>query len=356
MSLKIARWLVVFPFRIFDLITMVGSLVYLPYFWFKVRGKWGTPGLQPKPLISVDELILLGSHSPVSEHGFMLPESHTLLANAGNCFFHPKRAEKLLEKVLYPSGYLYRKYPEDETIGASGDCISSWTHAYVLSGAKRPDLVKKLAWHFLKNCFGLYWEAKGGVTDRANTCGVNFCIDAWPYQKLGFGFSSPSTGGTFFTAQALFTLAAREVGGLWKLVSILHWWLFCGWFWYFIPALYFKSDPLYYTQHIIGINLWTLNKLTGWYKFPMKWVTKWIAPGGNIHPILGALAWNMGCLSKKDAEQALGLARSSYHCWPQHPPTDASFFSYDPRYPETSLYAMAAFLLSQPPKYDPRGV
>jgi hypothetical protein len=357
---QLARWLVFFPARIFDLLVILIMAVLMPYFWFKIRKKHGEY-LKLSPKGRLKDIAIKGFKDPVDDFGFVRPESHTLLQQAGNGLLNPDRQQKLLEQVIYPNDTLYRQFPNDEHhLGPSGDGISSWVFAYNLWGAKRPDLVKRLAVHYLKNCFGIWWNSGNGVSARSSNGGVSIVVDGWPkgksWWKYNWGIMQPTTGPGYFTGAALFALAAKELGGIWKLVYAFHYTMLGGWFWELAPVMYTKTETWYYTHHITAINLWSLHKTRGGYKWALKWIADLVSPSGNAQPTICALAWNAGAINNSKHNQAVStlLTVQGAHYWPQHAPLDPYFFEVEKDNTDHySMAALAALLLMAPAGTEP---
>lgn len=330
---KIARWIVFVPARALDLLAITLMAIYTPYFWFKVRGKGADPITPPAPKYTLDEILAKGLATPSNQYGFTADESHALLCQGGNIIQNPQNRALLYNEVIKPSGTLYRKYPDDETwLGVSGDALSSATFALKLAPladkAANKELISRMAKHYLDNCFGLTWDTQNGVSNRSSNGGFSVVVDGWPVVTpgQGIGLAQPITGPAFLTGQALFDLAASEVGGIWHLVSILHFLLLGGIFHAIVPVLYIPSQNWYYTHQISSLNLWTLCKTNSFlYRHAMKWVVKYVAPGGNMQPFIAGLAWNVGCLSEEDRQRAIATLCAMNTGWPQDLITSYNF-------------------------------
>lgn len=346
--LSLARWLFL-PISIAtNYLAIILQIIYTPYFLISVRGKTGQK-LILNPKGSLKELIEKGKLDKPDEHGFIRPESHTLLQQAGHGYFHPRYREKLLENTLKLSGTLYRRYPDDEYwLGPSGDGVSSWVFSYILWEVERPDLVKRLAIHYVTNALGLSWDAGKGVSNRSSNGGVAPVVDAWPkgskWWPFNWGLAQPTTGPAFFTTQALLGLAKRELGGYWNVLYYLHWWLYGGWYYSVIPVMHIPGDTWYYTWHVTALNLWSLNKLEGGYRWPLWYLADFIAPQGNAQPMICGLAWDAGALNYEKHQQAIDtlLTIEGAHYWPQHAPLDQHFF--DVEKDNTDKYSMMALM------------
>lgn len=357
---SLARWALFIPMRVVDFLVFILMFLIVPYFWFKIRKNHGNY-LHLAPKGSLDDIISKGRLDEVDEYGFVRPETHCLLQQAGNGLFNQERRERLLEQVLYPSGTLHRRYPNDEHhLGPSGDGISSWVSSYILWSVKRPDLVKCLALHYLKNCFGIWWNSGNGVSARSSNGGVSVVVDGWPigrpWWKRKWGIMQPSTGPGYYTGAALFALAAKELGGIWKAVYWLHWSLLGGWCFDLIPIVYTKNETWYYTHHITALNAWSLNKLRGSHRWALKWIADLVSPAGNAQPTICALAWNAGAITTSKHNQAVAtlLSVKGYHYWPQHAPFDPAFTIIEEMNTDkASMAAFSALLLKAPANTSP---
>jgi len=356
----LARWALFIPMRVLDFVVFGLMLMLFPYFWYKIRqvpGQYLT--LHPKG--NLDTIIQAGKNDPVDEFGFVRPETHCLLQQAGNGLLNPDRRDQLLEQVMYPSGTLHRRFPNDEYhLGPSGDGVSSWVFSYILWGSKRKDLLKRLATHYLKNCFGIWWNTGNGVSARSSNGGISVVVDGWPvgqhWYKGSWGIMQPSTGPGYFTGAALFALAAKELGGLWHLVYGLHYLLLGGWCFNIVPLLYTKTETWYYTHHITALNAWSLQKTRGGYESVLKYIAEDISPSGNAQPTICALAWNGGAIGHSKHQQAIStlLSVEGFHYWPQHGPFDPYFFEVEKdNLDKASVAAMAALMLKAPANTAP---
>ena len=346
------RWALWLPSKILDYLVILAQAIYLPYFWLKVRRPSYPLILTPHQTLR--DIKDQAAQDVPDQYGFVCGESHTLLQQAGFGFYiQAKQREALLEKVIYPNGSLYRSYPNDGTIAPSGDCLSSWVFYYTLHQAQRPDLVRRVATHYLKNCFGLEWVAAGGVSARSSNGGLAPIVDGWPRGKwwwpFNFGLSQPMTGPSFFTTQALLGLAKKELGGWWHLAYYAHWWIAGGWYYSLFPLVYFPQDGLYYTHHITALNLYSLNKNHGGYKRAMRWIAKDIAPGRNIQPWIGAAAWQVGVLSQSERQQAQDILCSMQNPieWPQIDAGSAAITQGQAGCKNWSMMALCVFMLQQ---------
>lgn len=340
------RWLLFFPAKIIDYLAILLQLLYLPYFLLFVKGKHGY--LIHLNQVDINQKIVdietKAKLSAPDEYGFQRPESHALLQQAGSGLLNPHLQDKLLEQTVNIDGSIRRRFPMEEShIGNSGDCLSSWVFCYVLWGSKRKDLLRRVATHYLKNCFGMIWQSKNKVSVRSSNGGISAVADGWK------GLSQPITGPAFFTTQALLGVAKRDLGGIWYTVYYIHWMLCGGWFYSLWPVFYFKNDLLYYVHIITAMNLWTLNKTTGRYRIALKRLQK-IAPAGNTHPFLCGLINDCGLLSEDVRYRAvLTLCNiKGAHYWPQHNPSSQKFLKGDIENNYTMAYLYAKLLEKKP--------
>lgn len=317
------RWIlflvVGLPFQL--LVYCIYPFVFL-YFWLFVKSKVGEPILHlATPHRSIDEIINLGAKDSIRDSFFLNhPDTHNALCHIGLWSYRPELASEGLKSLVRPNGSLMRRYPEEQFLPVSGDCLSSWVQGFTMYGGDKQDL-KRVATHYLLNCLGLQ-DYNGKVSARSSNSGINYVFDGWK------GLNQPCFGPQYFTSAALFALAAKELGKQWELIYWIHWLFMGGWLWNLAPVIYFKNDLLYYTHHITTINLYSLAKLRGDFKWPIRYVVKEIAPQGNIHPILYSYAYDVGAIDKYDAQKAIRVIESiDCHIWPQHPPINSEFYS-----------------------------
>lgn len=312
-------------------LAIVIQFAFYLYFKRKIKGTIGTK-MSVSNGLSVDELLRKAATFEPDQYGFAREESHCLLQQPGNMLLYPQNAESLLVQTLRPDGSLFRRMPNDEDhLGPSQDCLASWIYAYVLSGAKRPDLVKRLTNHYLKQCLGLKWHAKGDVSVRSSAGGVAPTIDGWPSHKLGFGLSQPINGPTYLTAAALLHLAGKELGGLYKVLYPVYYVLFGGYFFEKVPAMHTKKDLIYYAQHISMLCLVAMKLRGRDTSGGISYIIRDVAPAGNAQPFMMALAAHADIASEKEKAQGLSVLLSLKHAhyWPQHPPVGDSYYEQE---------------------------
>ena len=328
---RITRWALFFPGKILDYLVILAQLFYLPYFLLKVKPKVQALPLNLKRKDTLEEIIKKAVYAPTDKYKFIGNDDHTLLIQDANGKLFPERAKKLIEQVVRPSGSLYRKYPKNDPIGVSGECLTSWVYCYTYWSIDRKDLVKKVATSYLANCFGVTWERRQGVSARSSNGGLATVVDGWPigekWWKRDWGIMQPITGPAFFTSQALLALASKELGGLWHLAYYLHWLICGGWFYSAVPVMFFKTQRWYYAEHITAMNLWVLNKLKGGYKHGLKWIAQDLAPAGNAQPWITGFAWSAGAIDEDFRQKAIKTLESFDNpvMWPQNYPKDDKF-------------------------------
>jgi hypothetical protein len=354
------RWLFFFPSKIIDYIVIFLQLLLVPYFLLKVKNKNGNRIVLNKldsfeQYTKVESIIQKARLNLPDIYGFQRNESHGLLQQAGNGLVFPEVKEKLLEQTIKQSGAICRRFPDDEThIGNSGDALSSWVFCYLLWQVKRPDLVKKVATHYFKWAFGMLWEARNGVSARSSNGGIAPIVDGWPashnkrWWPFKWGIAQPITGPAFFTSQAILGLAKKELGGLWIPLYYMHWLVCGGWFYSVFPILHFKNELFYYTHQITAMNLWSLNKTVGDYKWGLNWLANKISPAHNAQPFICAVAWDAKAIDKDLKNKALLTLCNikGAHFWPQHCPLDQGFLNGDKENNYT-MAAMCAILLQK---------
>ncbi len=325
---RLLRWacfVVLYPL---NLLVILLQVAYTPYFIKKVKNKFGNDNLSPKPVRSLNEIIELSKQAKFDEDGLMRPETHALLTQSGNGLFNPGNQKRLIEATVKHNGSMYRKLNPDGTegegyLGPSGDGLSSWVFNYILWDVKRPDLVKKVAIDYVKNCFGLSWnEREGKVSSRSSNSGLMPTAEEWTIKgkNIGFSLANPPAGPGVLTSQALLELAAKELGGIWKLVAKAHYALLGVWYFKRVPAMYTKGTggSIFYTQHITALNLWSMCELGKDYKQGLKFIDG-NGPKGRAQPWITALAWDQGVIDQKRREEAILYLESLKGAvmWPQ---------------------------------------
>lgn len=321
------RWILFFLLYPLNLALIFLQVAVTPLFMILHKNKFGVNKVNPPHFKNLDELIKLAKLASYDKDGFMRKETHTLLTQSGNGLFNKENQERLLEQVIKPNGSLYRERcmngDEGEPhLGPSGDGLSSWVFNYILWNVKRPDLVKRIVVPYVKNCFGITWNEKGGVSNRSSNSGLNITIEQWSIKgkNIGFSLANPVTGPGFLTSQALLELAAKELGGKWKLIAFLHYWMLGGWYFSKIPVMYTKSiaAQIFYTQHISALNLWSLCELGKGYKMGLKFVDN-CGPMKRAQPWITCLAWDQGLVNQTRREEAIKYLQGLKGAimWPQ---------------------------------------
>lgn len=334
-----------------NLLFIVLQILYTPYFLLKVKNKFGHSIESPKRVKSLAELIELGKRAPYASDGFMRRETHTLLTQSGNGLFNLHNQGRLLEQAIKPNGSLYRERRIDGSegegyLGPSGDGLSSWVFNYLLWQVKRPDLVKKVATHYIQHCFGINWNERNGVSNRSSNAGINVTIEEWTIKgkNIGFSLANPPTGPGFLTSQALLELAAKELGGYWKIVTKLHYLLMGGWYFSRVPAMYTKATGLqiFYTQHISALNLWSLCELGKDYKAGLKFIDS-NGPMGRAQPWITSLAWDQEVVDVTRRQEAISYLEGMENAvfWPQSAIYEQDSFKQG--YPSETNYSMMGF-------------
>ena len=138
-----------------DSLSIFLQIIFLPYFIWKIRGKWGDK-ISPNPYISQDGLISLGNKDKLRDAIFSSSrDSHNLMCQIGHGYFHPEWAEKMAELAVDEKGSLHRFVPNGYNPPPSRDMLAAWCYFYSVCKIKRPDLIKAVAKNFLKNCLSL---------------------------------------------------------------------------------------------------------------------------------------------------------------------------------------------------------
>jgi hypothetical protein len=335
------QWCLVFPFY------ALAIVIYLVY----MRGRYPAKTLSdwPSQATRTDLDIISQCNDKLRDGHFITPpyghgglENHMLWALPE----FRAHAEPGLEKLVDPNGAVRRSHDDHgRGVPVSGDTLTGWVTAYVVAGVKRPDLVRRIARHYLKHCFGLAHHENGKVTARCSNGGVNFCFDG------AGGWGPPALGPQFYTSHALLSLAAKELGGAWRILKPLHWVFMGGWLFWIAPVLSMhlpdwlyswarkhgkrwpKDELWYYTHHITIMNLHTIAKCEGptlsifW---AMNWITKTVSPKGNCNPWFYAYAYDAGTMPYETARRVAlrsVCAINQFHSFsPQRAPVDDKYF------------------------------
>jgi len=311
------------------------QMLYTPYFYLRVRNDFGDIEVLPSPKHDLESLIHSAKETKPGEHIFLGKETHTLLTQSGLGLFNPIAAQSLIELVVKPNGSLYRERRPDGSegepyLGPSGDGMSSWVFNYILWNIDNKPLVKKVATHYLKNCFGILWNEKGKVSNRSSNFGLNVTAEEWTVKgkNIGFSLANPLTGPGVLTSQAILELAASELGGVWKLIAKLHYVLAGVWYFKHVPAMYTKdvAGQIFYTQHICALNLWSLCKLGKDYKSGLSMIDS-NGPRGRPQPWITSLAYNVGLVDQERKQLTINYLRSYTGAvtWPQMMIADSNF-------------------------------
>jgi hypothetical protein len=323
------RWLLFILLWPVNMLTVLLQMLYAPYFLWKVKGRYGNDEVKVDHVRNLDQIIKLAKNTPYKSNGFSAEDDHCLLVEAGNGLFNPEIQNKLIESTVKPNGSLFRKVNLNGTeaaghVGVSGDCLASWMFAYKLWNINRPDLVERVASHYVKHCFGLRWNEKNGVSARCSHGGLNVVVDGWPVNKklLGYTFkhgsSEPLAGPSLLSTQAVLELAASEVGGKWKLIAKAHFLLMGVWFFKYMPMSHLPKDPIFYLQHITMLNLWVLAECGKNYNTAIKAVES-MGPRGRAQPWITGLAWDQGLVDENRRQEAVKYLQGikGATTWPQ---------------------------------------
>lgn len=314
-----------------DYIAFFLTLLYYPYFRLFVIPK----GLaKKKPIIQDIKLIIeKAKEEPLNSRGFATNDSHTLIAELGTGLIHPELKHDIIAKMVTESGSLYRRYPDNQG-DPSSECLLSWIMAYKLWNIDRKDLVKKIALSYLKHCFTLRWDAKGGAASRSSNSGISLAYGAWPRKSKSkwwpfeFGITQPMTSSFFYSTLAPLSFFKKELGGIWTIIYYLYYIIHLGPIHKIMPVMYTKKDRIYYMHHVVMMALWVLNKTSGGYKYQLNNVTVTISPDNTRQPWICGMAADCGALKEEDRILALNTLFSinGAHDWPQYPATNEGFF------------------------------
>lgn len=196
--------------------------------------------------------------------------------------FDHDKAKHGMEALVKSNGSLMRSAPVDTQDTISGDCLSAWCFAYVTSSIDRPDLVNKVAFHYLRNCLGLVGQ-QGYVGAKCSNNGINYVRDGWNR------INQPTFSPQYFTSAAIFALAAHEspwyLRIFWEAVYFLHFWAFGGWIYSLLPFWYPEGNSIYYAQQITCLNAYVVAKtrpFSNLYNFTIKQLMKLSTPNCNV--------------------------------------------------------------------------
>lgn len=283
----LARWtiflLIGYPLQ------LLFNLLYIPlhFWWLKTQFK-----SVPKTNNPITPIAPKANHSAFRNGCFHNnTDGHNMLTHWGICAADGDLGRQALEDLVFGDSTLRRRGGNFGIDGwaVSGDCTVYWLFAYSLLDSKHKPkgALRTIVKGYLKNLGHTSLSPKelnGWVSARCNNFGLNYCPDG-----ASFGIGQPMTGPQFFTSQAVFSLAAKELGGIWKLVSFLHFWLMGGPIWAFspvlfapkdIPALKLKKNTLGYVRDITMSALWVCKYAHGntwWTDKAIKWINHKIA-------------------------------------------------------------------------------
>lgn len=333
----ILRWISTLLSKPLDWFITILQMLYLPYFLLFVKSKQEV-SIKTEPRWTPEQIKQMALQIKPNKFGIVGKETHCLLTQFGVGLLKPELVDTLLESNIKENGSIHRGINEDGTemepyMGPSKDGLTSWVHAYLLWGAKRPDLVKRVANHYLKNCFGLLWNEKERVSSRSSCFGPSVVCDGFPVGKkwwpFKLGLSLPTTGQDVLTTLSLLALAAKELGFIYKIIYYIYW-LFSGAFFHaFFPIMYTKKDMIYYVHHIAALNAWNLVKMNKpIYKKTLRYITKHAVNPKMANPWITGLAVNVGAYPEiKDHVNKMILSFRSAERWPQHRMTTNSYLA-----------------------------
>lgn len=335
-----SRWTLTLLLKPLDWVFTILQLLYFPYFWFKVRSKEKV-NVEPKPVWKFTDIRIKAFEIQPNQFGIVGKETHCLLEQSGVGLIRPDLIPTLLQSTVKPSGSIYRGINDDGTekepyMGPSRDGLTSWVHAYILWNAQEKQTLKRLTDHYLKNCFGLLWEERGGVSARGSNGGIAPVVDGFPVGKKWWpfkqGLNSPLTGQDCLTTLALLALAGRELGFKYKVIYWLYSIISLAPIHALIPVMYTKKDDLYYVHHIAALNAWNLVKLGHpMYKWSLKYICDYVSPRGSLQPWITGLAIDCGLmLDKKEDVRELLMSYTAPVKWPQYRLTSQKSFNHKP--------------------------
>lgn len=290
------------------LVYLIYPFVHLYFTFFTKKQTWKNVGAvkfrpeQPKGIELED---LLHVHPVIRDMSFLdNDDTHCAITHASlwGIEKYQDLASFGLEALVREDGAVKRRFPNDQTyLPVSGDCLSSWNFATVMSRTYKLSLIEKVADHYTKNCFGLQ-HYNGLVSSRSSNSGVNLVFDGYK------GLNYPAFGPQYYTTAS--TLALGSVAAIslpkrlmYKALYYAHYVLMGGWLWWMSPILYPKDNLLYYTHHVTAMNLAVLIKLgfqVDTHRHALRVICKDLAPEGNCNPFLYALGFDTGALNSQE--------------------------------------------------------
>lgn len=250
--------------------------------------------------------------------------------------------------LLENNGTLYRRWPDDSGLPLSGDCLTSWIGAYnnaslATKQTLRPQL-SRLAWSYLKNCFGLPCsQLNGNVSARCSNGGVNWAADGWK------GLTNPCLNVNYFCSAALFITAARNVSVLWWVPYGLNWLLMGGWLYALLPYAGIPQDWMYYEVWVNLVNLYSIrvNSCNPLYRWSIWYMYKFCSPGNNLNPTVVCWAKKADAMKQKDVEEAQQMCLGFAPDWPQVSPIDPTYPNNYTQPNSWSIIAAGAKILNE---------
>lgn len=187
--------------------------------------------------------------------------------------------------LLDKQGHPVRRVNEDWSLNqwqTSGDCVINWLFAYVHPSLKNKPahLSVKFAYAYLKALGTKAYDTvnKGDVSSRCNNFGINYCPDSGAK-----GIGQPMTGPQFYTNSCLFAVAS-QTSFFFKIVFWVHWILFGGWYWAFMPVIWPANRPLHYVRDMTMRALYIHKVVFGnkwWIRIPMEFICYRTTPYRN---------------------------------------------------------------------------
>jgi hypothetical protein len=181
-----------------------------------------------------------------------------------------------LERLIV-DGSVCRRVNEDGSLNrnwVSGDVVISWCLSFTDPQMELQPVgtLLEFAWSYLKYLGTRSYDEfnKGDVSNRCNNFGVNYCPDS---DAKGIG--QPAAGPQFYTSSALFALASKHSYAF-KVIFWIHWIVMGGWYWWFAPTLWTKSNGLYYVRDMTMRSLYVHKYVFGnrwWIRRPMEFIT-----------------------------------------------------------------------------------
>jgi len=320
---KLLRWLWWATIgRFFDALCVVTTMGFLPIWYFILRPRgWGNPYKEPKPTMTVEELIALGPKDPMRDGYYSdVEDYHGLMCQVGQGYFESNPVT-MEHGSITADGSLWRYVPrglKPSDSPPSVDMLAAYCYFHIVTGSKLPALnLRDVADHFIQNIFTIL-DLNGRVSPRCTTGGVTFSSHPETFLRL----TKPSLGQEAVVASALLALAKKELGGFkYAFFYYLHYWAHFVWFWRLFPWLPFilgtKNYAFSYVGWVCAMGLHVLQQTVGSGARGLRWCALTAKSRQGVQPYIGALANLAGVLPEREIQSALAWLLYSHPVWPE---------------------------------------